>query len=90
VGLRVRNASYRSLTETTSGETISELSATRDLKAMVDADLLEPVGERRGRYYVAAPELRRLHQQIRASRPPRDEYDPFVVARDSLQLSFGE
>lgn len=87
LGLRVRNASYRSLTETTSGETISELSASRDLRAMVDATVLVPVGEGRGRYYLASSEVRALHEQIRASRPPRDHYDPFVVAQEGLQLS---
>jgi Fic family protein len=90
VGLRLRNGSYRGLTETTAGEAITELTASRDLKAMVDAGLLDPVGERRGRYYVGAPELRALHERILASRPPREDYDPFVVAQQGLQLSLGE
>jgi Fic family protein len=87
IGLRLRNGSYRSLTEATSGEAISELTASRDLKAMVDAGLLEPVGERRGRYYLGAPDVRALHAEVRAARPPRDHYDPFVVAQERLQLS---
>lgn len=90
LGLRVRNASYRSLTATTSSETISELSASRDLRAMVDAGLLVPVGERRGRYYVAAPEVSALHEDIRASRPAHEDYDPFVVAQEAMQLSLGQ
>ncbi|MGB2710953.1 MAG: Fic family protein [Conexibacter sp.] len=90
LGLRVRNASYRRLAETTNGETISELSASRDLKAMVDAGLLQPIGERRGRYYVASQPVRELHEHIRAARPPRDHYDPFVVAQQGLQLSLGD
>jgi len=89
-GFRLRNGSYRRVAETTAGESISELSASRDLKAMVDAGLLEPVGERRGRFYLAAPTMRHVHEQIRAARPPRDHYDPFVVAQQSLQLSLGE
>jgi hypothetical protein len=73
-----------------SGERISELSASRDLKAMVDAGLLTPVGERRGRYYLASSSVRALQEKIRVARPPRDHYDPFVVARKGLQLSLGE
>lgn len=90
LGLRVRNGSYRGVVETTSGESISELTASRDLKAMVDAGLLEPIGERRGRFYVGPSQLRALHEEIRDARPPREEYDPFVVAQESLQLSLGE
>jgi Fic family protein len=90
LGFRLRNGSYRSVIETSGGETISELSASRDLKAMVDAGLLQPIGERRGRYYLATPEVRALHEQIRAARPPRDHYDPFVVAQEGLQLSLGD
>lgn len=81
VGMRLRNGSYRTLVEQTAGEEISELTASRDLKAMVDAGLLEPVGEKRGRYYVGAPELLDVRARIRAARPPRDEYDPFALAQ---------
>ncbi len=48
-GLRVRNSRYRASIEFFLAEEISELTASRDLKAMVDAGLLAPVGERRGR-----------------------------------------
>lgn len=88
LGWRLRNRSYRRIVEE-GGEAISELSASRDLRAMVDAGLLLPVGERRARYYVGSHELRAVHEQIRASRPPRDEYDPFAMAQERLQLSLG-
>jgi len=88
LGLRLRNATYRHVVEVTAGDGISDLTASRDLRAMVDAGLLEAVGEKRGRYYVAADPLVELRRQIRAGRPPRDEYDPFAVAQDSLQLTF--
>ena len=88
VGFRLRNASYRAGVEVTAGEEISELTASRDLKAMVDASVLEPVGERRGRHYLASDELRTLRAEVRATRPPRDEFDPFTVAQSRLQLSF--
>jgi Fic family protein len=88
MGLRVRNASYRSVVEATAGEEVSELTASRDLKALVNAGLFAPVGERRGRYYVADPSLEQVGQEIRAARPPRETVDPFELAAQDLQLSF--
>jgi len=89
LGFRLRNAPYRSVTEASAGETISELTASRDLKAMVDAGLLEPVGEKRGRFYLAADELRRVHLAVRNSRPARDNYDPYLIAQQQLELPLG-
>jgi Fic family protein len=79
-GLRVRRATYLKNVEITWGEQISNLSASRDLKAIVDAGLFEPVGDKRGRYYLGAAELRDLWAGIRAGRPPRDDEDPFALA----------
>jgi Fic family protein len=87
LGLRLRRNSYLSVVEGSAGEEISELTATRDLQAMVRAGLVIPRGETRGRYYVGAPALLEMRDKIRASRPPRDEYDPFVLAGQSLQLT---
>jgi Fic family protein len=87
LGLRLRRGSYRSSVESSMGEQITELTATRDLQAMVRVGLLTPRGETRGRYYVAAPSLIGLREAIRTSRPQREEYDPFTVARQGLQLS---
>lgn len=86
-GLRLRRGSYRSLAASVGGEEISDLTATRDLKAMVDNDLLEAIGERRGRYYVASDDLFAVREKIRAGRPPRAEGDPFQVVRDRRQLT---
>lgn len=88
LGLRLRRASYRAVIEATSGETVSELTASRDLKAMVDRELLDAVGEKRGRYYVASQALIDARAEVRASRPSRDDYDPFVLAQKQLQLEF--
>jgi Fic family protein len=80
-GLRIRNAGYRKLVqETLADEPISELTATRDLKAMVDARLLRPVGERRGRHYVAHEALLELRRGIRGDRPAGVTADPFELA----------
>jgi Fic family protein len=87
LGLRLRRNSYRSVVESSTGEEISELTATRDLQAMVRAGLLLPLGETRGRYYVGSPAILAMRAAIRADRSPRDDYDPFVVAERELQLS---
>lgn len=76
-GLRLRNANYRHLVAQSEGEEIAELTATRDLKRLVDADLLAAVGERRGRTYMPSKELRMLWTAIRGSRPKRSNVAPF-------------
>jgi Fic family protein len=84
-GVRLRNAFYRKLIQETLAEEISELTASRDLKAMVDVGLLDPVGEGRGRHYVAREPVVDLRRKIREDRPARDATDPFDVARRSLR-----
>jgi Fic family protein len=88
-GVRLRNAFYRKLVQETLDEDISELTASRDLKAIVDAGLLEPVGERRARYYVAHDPVIELRRRIRRSRPARDTTDPFDLANQQMQLDLG-
>jgi len=78
LGYRIRNATYRALTPG-----VSELVASRDLRALVQAGLLSPEGERRGRTYTASPALREIERSIRSA-PARDETDPFSVAREAL------
>lgn len=86
LGVRIRRKVYRSSTEAATGEEISDLTASRDLKALVDADLLEPVGERRARYYLAGETLSGLWEEIRSQRPPEAEDDPFAIVRERRQL----
>lgn len=71
-GGRIRNASYRVSTD------VSNNLASRDLKALVDASLLVPEGERRGRYYVASPAVRAIRER---SRLPKGNDDPFDAER---------
>jgi len=85
-GLRIRRGTYRSSVEAAFGEEISDLKASRDLKAMVDSELVEAVGERRGRYYLAGEPLIDLRRKVRAERPERSHDDPFQLVRDSRQL----
>jgi len=79
MGYRVRNATYRSL-----AEDVSELVASRDLRALVDAGLLKPEGGGRGRTYSRTAELARLEKSIRIDRP-QDQADPFEVAALALR-----
>jgi hypothetical protein len=68
-GIRVRRSSYR-----VSADVSSNL-ASRDLKNLVDAQLLMPEGEKRGRRYVASPLLREIRERHRL---PKGEDDPFA------------
>lgn len=81
VGYRVRNASYRNIAE------ISDVLASRDLKAAVDVGLLNPEGERRGRGYSGGTTLRELFIRIR-----QEEFrpipDPFVPVAETGELPF--
>lgn len=86
LGVRIRRKIYRSSTEAATGEEISDLTASRDLKAIVDAGLLEAVGERRGRYYLAADVLTQLREGLRAERSSALPDDPFVLVRERRQL----
>jgi Fic family protein len=87
-GLRIRRKSYRSSAEAVIGEEISDLTASRDLKAMVDRELLDAVGERRARYYLAGAEPMKLRAEIREKRPPTEADDPFKIAGERRQMSF--
>jgi len=86
-GLRLRRRSYRTSVKAVTGDEISDLTASRDLRAMVDNGLLTAVGERRGRYYLAGTEVQELRASVRAARAPKVVDDPFVVVRDRRQLS---
>lgn len=79
MGWRVRNATYRAAFEDTPDE-ISEQTASRDLKLLVERDLLLARGERRGRFYVGSPRLRQEWEAVVKARDPRDESDPFAAA----------
>jgi hypothetical protein len=69
MGLKVRNPTYRSAAD------ISDQVAGKDLKLAVDASLLIPKGERRGRYYLASPTLLEMRNAVRE---PKEVPDPFV------------
>ncbi len=78
MGWRVRRSTYKAVLES-AGEPISEQAATRDLKALVEADLLLPNGEKRGRFYLAGPVLQRVRGEMVRGRLPLDDSDPFAI-----------
>lgn len=75
-GMRIRNATYRSLVERSEGEAISEQVASRDLKMMVQSGLLVPQGEKRGRLYVRGQPLAEAWAAVRGLRPPITQMRP--------------
>jgi len=62
MGLRVRNASYRSAAE------VSENLASRDFKALVKSGLLVADGQTRGRAYVASEAVREVRGRTREAK----------------------
>ncbi len=84
-GRRLTRPVYIRLVEITDGEPISNLTASRDLRALVDAEVLEASGAGRGRTYAGSAELRDLWRHVRSSRPPKSRADPYVtLAQHSL------
>ena len=84
-GRRLRRSIYARLVEITDGDPISDLSASRDLRALTDAGLLEAVGAGRGRIYHGSRDVRALWADIRSSRPPGAAIDPYeTLAQRSL------
>jgi len=71
---RVRNATYRAIHD----DEITEQTASRDLRQLVDAGLLVAHGEKRGRFYIAGDEVRSRRLMIVNAREPRDDSDPFA------------
>ena len=69
LGYKIRNATYRNSAD------VSEVTASRDLKTMVEAGLLLPEGSKRGRFYVASPVLQAVADKIPK---PQRAGDPFA------------
>jgi len=76
IGYSVRNSSYRNLAG------LNDVMASRDLKAAVDADLLVPTGERRGRIYTGTVETKALMDKLRSVHI-KSVPDPFATSVSS-------
>ena len=75
LGYRIRRATYLKRAE------VEERTATRDLRQLVDLDLLRPVGETKGRHYVAGPGLAPVvNWRVAARKPLVDPY-PWLATR---------
>ncbi len=77
-GWRVRRSLYVKVTKSTIGEDLTDATATRDLRALADAGLLDAHGERRGRVYTPTADLRRVWDAIRARRPALAAESPYA------------
>lgn len=80
-GYKVRNNSYREESE------ISDVVASRDLKRLCELGYLEPVGEKRGRYYIASPMLGEIAAKCRDNRRADDPYELVTKRERDRQLN---
>ena len=65
-------STYVRIVDQSYGDSLSDLAASRDLRALVSADLLVPTGAGRGRRYRASDQLNQLRQEMQQAfpRPP--------------------
>jgi len=69
LGYRIRNNRYRTESK------ISEVVASRDLKRLCEMGLLLPVGEKRGRFYLASEELKKMQLAARDNSKTGNVYE---------------
>jgi Fic family protein len=79
-GYRVRNNKYRQ------DHDLSEVVASRDLKRLCDIGLLSPVGEKRGRFYLAAEALKAIREK---SRDKSRAADPYLMLQEKARAAAG-
>jgi Fic family protein len=80
-GFKIRAAKYQEENK------VSDVIASRDLRKLCDLGLLEPVGEKRGRYYIAAQPLKDIYARARLNDVRAG--DPYEIIRrraDKAQL----
>lgn len=75
LGYRIRRSTYIKRAE------VEDRTASRDLKAFVDLGLLTPVGETRGRHYVAGPGLEPVLDARRKARTRLTDPYPWMSQR---------
>lgn len=80
-GYKVRNQRHRTESE------ISEVVASRDLKALCELDLLRPIGEKRGRFYVAGPSIAGLRERFSDRSRAANPYELIAAKGRASQLS---
>ncbi|MDE0667191.1 MAG: Fic family protein [Acidimicrobiaceae bacterium] len=77
-GRSLGRSTYIHIVQQSEGDPLSEISASRDLSAMVGADLLEPTGAGRGRRYKASQQLRQLRQEMQQAFPRAPDPEPYA------------
>jgi Fic family protein len=85
-GFRLTHATYKKIVELTDGETVSSQTASRDLRSLVDARLLQAIGQTRARHYVGEPVLIEQRRHVQSTRTPKVASDPFRLASGQLSL----
>jgi Fic family protein len=83
LGWAITNPRYRSDAE------VGEYMASRDLKALCDAGLFEPIGEKRGRYYKRTNILEQLRNGVRIRKPLENPYE-LIPSEVQYQLPLAE
>jgi len=66
-GLRLRNSTYRASVRSAEGVDISDQTASRDLRSLVEVEMLTAHGERRGRTYTQGASIAGLGNRVRAA-----------------------
>lgn len=89
-GFRMTHSTYKHIVDLTAGEEISSLTASRDLRALVDAGLLRPIGQTRGRFYLGVDSVIDEHRRIKATREPKETSNPFEIASRQTNLPFAD
>jgi hypothetical protein len=79
-GFKVTSARYQADNQ------VSVEMAGRDLRQMSEAGLLEPVGQKRGRYYIAGTPLREIFARTRDDTKAADPYEIIEQRRAPDQL----
>lgn len=78
---KVRNQRYRN------DNGISDVVASRDLKRLCDLGILEPVGEKRGRYYLSGPVLKDIAARCADPSRAANPYELITGKEMDAQLS---
>lgn len=83
-GWSITRSIYVKRVSSSLAETISNDVASRDLASLVGQDLLQPLGEKRGRRYVASDSLRAVWAQIREQRRDTTFNNPYTRSQETL------